>query len=292
MSKLRDYLQLIRFSHTVFALPFALLAAAMVWLGPKPIATFHWKNLLGIVLCMATARAAAMAFNRLVDRRYDALNPRTAERHLPAGRMRLGQVVGLTVIASVGFIASTLLFLPETYVPIAASIPVLLFLLSYSYSKRFTSLSHYWLGAALMLAPPAAWIAAGGPMFHFAPWTLALAVFFWVGGFDIIYACQDASFDRNAGLRSLPARLGIGRALRVAAASHVMMILTLLSIPWFFPAFGTIYYVGIALIGLLLIYEHAIVRPNDLRAVNRAFLHVNSIISLGLFTIGLVDLLW
>ena len=292
MSKLRDYLELIRFSHTVFALPFALLAAAMVWLGPKPIAAFHWKNLLGIVLCMATARAAAMAFNRLVDRRYDAQNPRTAGRHLPAGRMRLGQVVGLTVIASSGFIASTLLFLPETYIPIAASIPVLLFLLSYSYAKRFTSLAHYWLGAALMLAPPAAWIAAGGPIFHFAPWLIALAVFFWVGGFDIIYACQDASFDRKAGLRSLPARWGIARALRIAAASHVLMVITLLTIPLAFPPFGPIYYTGIGLIACLLIYEHAIVRPDDLSAVNRAFLHVNSVVSLGLFVIGVADLLW
>jgi len=159
---LRHLLELIRFSHTVFALPFALLAAAMAWaanLRDHPPVPFRWFDLLGILLCMVFARSAAMAFNRLADRRLDAINPRTQTRHLATGVLSTGSVVLFTAVCSLGFVAGTLLFLPPNPIPLRASLPVLAFLFGYSYAKRFTVLSHFWLGAALMLAPLAAWVA-------------------------------------------------------------------------------------------------------------------------------------
>jgi 4-hydroxybenzoate polyprenyltransferase len=193
---------LIRFSHTVFALPFALLAAVLAWRETP----FRYRDLLGVLLCMVFARSAAMAFNRLVDRRIDAENPRTARRHLPAGLLSVPSVVLLTILCSAAFAASTLVFLPNTW-PVILSAPVLLFLLGYSYAKRFTVWCHYWLSAALMLSPLATWIALTGGL-TLTPALLAGAVFFWVGGFDIFYACQDVDFDRAKGLNSIPARWG------------------------------------------------------------------------------------
>ena len=211
----REYLDLVKFHHTLFALPFALLGAALAAWSPD-----GWRgrvqDWLGILLCMATARSAAMAFNRLVDRDYDAMNPRTAGRHLPAGRLRAPSVALFTAACALGFIASTLLFLPNR-LPLFLSVPVLLWLLGYSYTKRFTSLAHFWLGASLSFAPVAAWIALRGDI-AWPPVLLALAVLFWVAGFDIIYACQDVAFDRQAGLKSVPNRLGIPLALRIAAS--------------------------------------------------------------------------
>ena len=186
INTIRNFLELIRFSHTVFALPFALLAAAMAW--SKPGSVFRPMDLVGIVLCMVFARSAAMAFNRLVDRRIDAANPRTASRHIPAGLLSVPAVTAFTVICSAAFIASTLIFLPRQ-LPLQLSVPVLLFLLGYSYAKRFTSLCHYWLSAALMMSPIAAWIAVRDE-FAVEPALLAAVIFFWVGGFDILYACQ------------------------------------------------------------------------------------------------------
>jgi len=200
--------------------------------------------------------------------------------------------VALTVVSSLCFIAATLLFLPETWVPIAASVPLLLFLFGYSYAKRFTALAHYWLGAALMLSPWAAWIATGGPIWAPGPILLGLAVLLWVGGFDIIYACQDVDFDRKAKLRSIPAKFGIRGALRIAAGSHLAMVLVLLLIPSVYPSFGLVFYIGVGVIALVLVYEHLLVSPDDLRRVGRAFFHVNAVVSMGLLVIGLVDLLW
>lgn len=287
-------LEMIRFSHTLFALPFALLAAAMAWSAnatADPAIPFRWQDFLGIIVCMAFARSAAMAFNRLVDRSIDAANPRTAGRHLPAGILSTATVTAFTVVCSVGFIGGTLLFLPGNPIPVAASVPVLLFLLGYSFAKRFTALAHFWLGMALMLAPLAAWVAIR-PVFDWAPVLLALAVMFWVAGFDILYACQDFEFDRSRRLHSVPARFGVGPALRIAAICHFAMVLFLLAIPSVFPAFGPIYFSGIAAIGLLLAYEHWLVRPDDLSRVNQAFFHVNAVVSLGLAAIGIVDLFW
>jgi len=278
---------MIRFSHTLFALPFALLAAAMAW---WEVGRFRWQELIGILVCMVFVRSAAMAFNRLADRRIDAMNPRTAMRHLPAGALSVGSVVAFTIVSSVGFIAGTLLFLPN-WLPLAASVPVLTFLLGYSFTKRFTALAHFWLGAALMLAPLAAWVAICGEIFVWPPVLLGAAVMLWVAGFDMIYACQDVEFDRKMRLRSVPARFGTAGALRLAAACHAGTIGLLASLPLVYDGFRTIYLVGVAAIAGLLIYEHCLVRPDDLSRVNRAFFHVNAIVSLGLLAVGLIDLL-
>ena len=284
----RELLGLVRFSHTLFALPFALLGAALAARDGS-----HWRarptDWLGIVACMATARTAAMAFNRLVDRRIDAANPRTAMRHLPTGRLSIGAVVALTVGSSLLFVASTLLFLPRNPLPLYLSVPILTWLLGYSYAKRFTPLAHYWLGVALMLAPMAAWIAIRGSI-AWPPGWLGLAVFFWVGGFDVIYACQDADFDREVGLHSLPARLGVAGALRLAAGSHAAAVGCLVGLGLSYPL-GALYYVGVGAVAALLIYEHTIVRPGDLGRVNVAFFRVNVAISVGLLAVGVADLL-
>ena len=290
---LQPFLELIRFSHTLFALPFALLAAAMAWaanLRSDPPLDFRWQEAAGILVCMVTARSAAMAFNRLVDRRLDALNPRTAGRHLPRGALSVSAVAAFTVVCALGFVAGTLLFLPRNVIPLAAAAPVLAFLFGYSFAKRFTALAHFWLGAALMLAPLAAWVALR-PVWDLSPVLLGGAVLFWVAGFDIIYACQDYEFDRQMRLRSVPARLGVARALRAAAACHFAMLLLLVALPWAYPAFGAIYAAGIAALAVLLIYEHWIVRPDDLSRVNQAFFTVNAIVSLGLLAVGVADLL-
>jgi 4-hydroxybenzoate polyprenyltransferase len=282
----REFLDLVKFHHTLFALPFALLGAALAAWSPD-----GWRgrvqDWLGILVCMTTARSAAMAFNRLVDRDYDVLNPRTASRHLPTGRLSVRSVASFTAACSLGFIASTLLFLPNRW-PLVLSVPVLLWLLGYSYTKRFTTLAHFWLGASLSLAPIAAWIALRGRI-AWPPILLALAVLFWVSGFDIIYACQDVDFDRRVGLKSVPNRLGIPWALRLAAACHALMVVSLIGLGICYPL-GRIYLGGVAAVACLLIYEHALVRPDDLTRVNLAFFHVNVIISMGLLVVGLADL--
>ena len=289
---IRRLLELIRFSHTLFALPFALLAAAMAWAAnarATPPEPFRWLDLLGILVCMVFARSAAMAFNRLADRRFDALNPRTRMRHLPAGTLGLVSVAAFTALCSLGFVAGTLLFLPRNPIPLEASLPVLLFLFGYSFAKRFTVLSHFWLGAALMLAPLAAWVAIRGEL-AWAPVLLGAAVLFWVAGFDIIYACQDFEFDVQMRLRSVPAKLGVAGALRCAAACHLATVVLLLLTPLAYDGFHAIYISGVAAIGLLLAYEHWLVRPDDLSRVNQAFFHVNAVVSIGLLAIGVIDL--
>jgi len=285
-------LELIRFSHTLFAMPFALLAAAMAWSAnyrAKPSVPFRWLDLVGILVCMAMARSAAMAFNRLADRKIDAQNPRTQMRHLPAGTLSTTNVVVFTIVCSLGFVAGTLFFLPTNWLPLYASLPVLAFLFGYSFAKRFTIFSHFWLGAALMAAPVAAWVAIRAEL-AWAPLLLGTAVLLWVAGFDMIYACQDFEFDKRMRLRSVPARFGITKALRLAAICHLLMVGLLLSIPLVYDGFGAIYLSGIGLIGVLLIYEHWLVRPDDLSRVNQAFFHINAIVSIGLLVIGAVDL--
>jgi 4-hydroxybenzoate polyprenyltransferase len=337
----RHFLSLIRFSHTIFALPFALLAALMAWrlrgvevqqaqeqllarVYPWPPSNsdstfihdtymdfsgvrltfdgmfegrllWRWQEIVGILLCMVTARSAAMAFNRLADRRLDAANPRTAGRHLPAGTLTAGQVTAFAIACSAAFVASTLLFLPNR-LPLYLSLPVLAFLLGYSYAKRFTSLAHFWLGAALAMSPVAAWIAIRGmevmenPRDLLPALVLGAAVWTWVAGFDIIYACQDFEYDRGAGLHSVPVQWGVAGALRLAAACHFATIGLLALLPVAFPPLGAIFWVGVAAVAVLLVYEHALVRPDDLARVNTAFFNVNAVISLGLLAVGTVDL--
>lgn len=342
-------LSLIRFSHTIFALPFALMAAVMAWwlrtieqfyvfagdpilfsnttisFGPftfawpgggrmlYPVPTTHvyldegeqltrflgvirWQELLGILLCMVFARSAAMAFNRLVDRKIDAENPRTAGRHIPAGILSAKLVAVFAAVCGLAFVASTLLFLPNR-LPLYSSVPVLLFLLGYSLTKRFTSLAHFWLGAALAMSPVAAWIAIRGEAVIAAPsdllpaLVLGGAVLTWVAGFDILYACQDYEFDREAKLHSVPVWLGVAGALRLAAASHALTVLFLAALPVVYPPLGGLYYLGIALVAGLLFYEHWLVKPSDLDRVNIAFFNVNAVISLGLLLMTCIDLL-
>jgi len=286
---LRDFLSMIRFSHTVFALPFALLGALLAWQD----APFQWLQLAGILACMVLARSAAMAFNRLADRRIDAQNPRTAGRHLATGKLSFGSVLLFTMICSLGFIAATTLFLlnePPNWWPLALSLPVLIFIGAYSLTKRFTSLAHFWLGSSLMLAPLAAWIAIRGTIALETPLVLGLAVLFWVSGFDILYACQDHDFDVRAKLHSVPARFGIRNSLRIALACHLMMLVALLSLYFVSPHLGMIYLLGLLLIALLVGYQHWLVRPDDLSRVNRAFFQVNGVISVGLLVIVAIDL--
>ncbi|WP_428305931.1 UbiA-like polyprenyltransferase [Lacipirellula sp.] len=342
LQTIRHFLSLIRFSHTLFALPFALLAALMAWrmqaienpapafdpynlktysIGAGSTQTFihdpylnilgfqiipfdwpgsskfqiRWQELVGILLCMVFARSAAMAFNRLVDRKLDALNPRTAGRHIPAGLLSAGQVTFFAIACSAGFVASTLLFLPNR-LPLYLAVPVLAFLCGYSYAKRFTSLAHFWLGVALAMSPIAAWIAIRGetvarhPADLLPAIVLGAAVAAWVAGFDIIYACQDFAYDREAKLHSIPVRLGVAGALRLAAGCHFVTIALLALLPLIYPPFGGLWWAGVASVAALLVYEHALVRPDDLARVNTAFFNVNAIISLGLLVVGTVDL--
>ena len=283
-----DWLGLIRFSHTVFALPFALMAAVLAWRAVDADAAKIAWDLLGVTLCMALARAAAMAFNRLVDRNQDAANPRTASRHIPAGVLSPAAVAAFTEACCAGFVAATLLFLPNRW-PLYLSLPVLAWLLGYSLAKRFTWLCHWWLSVALALAPVAAWLAVAGTVDPPALW-LAAAVTLWVGGFDILYSCQDAAFDRAAGLNSVPARFGVPRALKIAAAGHLACGFALIGL-WFSADLGWAFGAGAIGVCGLLIYEHALVKPDDLSRVGRAFFTVNAVISVGLLAALGADLL-
>lgn len=331
----RDYLGLVRFSHTLFALPFALLGAAMaVALNlrePPPVGPVYprWTDFLGILLCMVFARSAAMAFNRLADRKIDALNPRTAGRHLPSGRLRVKSVVIFVCVCSAGFVLSTLLFLPNL-VPVLFSVPVLLFLFGYSYAKRWTVAVHLWLGAALGLSPLAAWLvfrsddllglAFVGPAFFdsplWAPVFLGLAVMFWTAGFDIIYALQDADIDSRFHVFSLPGTWGLRAVMRIVGLLQGIMVVALLLIPFAFPLFGAVWYVAVALVFIMLCVERWVVVPPDVIAdpvnyflkkwsgypvhsfdpgldfdrINFAFFHMNWIISVGLLVFGVADL--
>jgi 4-hydroxybenzoate polyprenyltransferase len=298
-TRIQHFLALIRFSHTLFALPFALIAALMAWTAnvrSEPPVHFRWKEVVGILLCMVFARSAAMAFNRIVDRRFDAANPRTATRHIPAGILDLRQVTIFAVFCSAAFVAATLLFLPNR-LPLYLSLPVLAFLLGYSYTKRFTALAHFWLGAALMLAPICAWIAIRGeavianPLDLLPAAVLGGAVLLWVAGFDIIYSTQDADFDRQHNLHSLPARLGIAKALLIAALCHLGAVVLLLALPLVYSYLGWIYWTGVVAIAGLLVYEHALARSMDLGRINQAFFQVNVVIGLGLLAVVTLELM-
>ena len=305
--RLRTFLELVRFSHTIFALPFAIIAALIAirwggdWVGEEGLSPTSpaglARGVAGIVLCMVTARTAAMAFNRMVDRTIDAANPRTASRHLPRGDVGVGEVLLLVVVSSAAFIASTLIFLPN-WLPLVLSVPVLAWLLGYIYDKRFTMLAHVWLGAALGFAPVAAWIALRGqtllrdPVDILPAAILGVAVMAWVAGFDIIYACQDAAFDAAHGLQSIPARLGVPRALRLAKWFHLVTMLLLSALPLVVPELGWIYWIAYAAIAALLVWEHSLVRPDDLSRVNQAFFSANAVIGLILLAAIAADLWW
>ena len=285
--RLRTYLELVRFSHTVFALPLATLAALVAWQH----APFQWLHLLGFLVCMVAARTAAMAFNRLVDAPLDAANERTAARHLPAGLVSRREVLQLTIASGAAFLIGTLLFWPNVW-PLLLGPPTLAWLLGYSLAKRFTPLCHYWLGVALGLSPLATHIAITGHVADLSLWApawLGLGIAAWVGGFDILYACQDEAFDRASGLRSIPADLGRRRAFWVARVSHALAALAF-ALFGVAAGFGFVYFAGLVLIAGLLAYEHAIVSPNDLSRVGVAFFTLNAVVSFGLLMLGAIDL--
>jgi 4-hydroxybenzoate polyprenyltransferase len=268
-----DYGRMIRFSHSVFALPFALAAVALAARGHGVTA----RQVFWIVVAMVTARSAAMGFNRLADRALDAENPRTARRELPRGLLGTREVGVFVVLSAVGFVLSAAMLNPLC---LALSPVALAIVLGYSYTKRVTAASHLVLGLALGVAPVGAWLAVRG---HFAlpPLILGLAVLFWVAGFDTIYACQDVDFDRERGLYSLPARLGVGSSLTVARGMHVVAVLLLLLLFAVAPL-HPLYLVGVLGVAALLAWQHSLVRADDLSRVMPAF-NLNGWVSLGYF---------
>ena len=273
---------MIQFEHTIFALPFAFMGAVLAARGLPP-----WSRTACVLLAMVGARSAAMTFNRLVDQPYDARNPRTAHRPLVTGSLSRRFAWGFLLAASGLFVAAAALLNRLT---LALSLPVLGLVLGYSYAKRFTWATHFLLGAALGCAPLGAWIAVRGEI-DLAPSILGLAVLCWTAGFDIIYSCQDAEFDREADLHSIPRRWGIPMALSFARGLHFLMVLGLLGVGHLL-SLGTLFHLAIAGTAALLIYEHSLVRANDLSRANRAFFTVNGYVSVFLFLMTLADLRW
>jgi 4-hydroxybenzoate polyprenyltransferase len=271
---------LVKFSHTLFALPFALAAVVLA----LPLAEVTWLKVALIVLCIASARTAAMAFNRLVDRDIDAQNPRTKDREIPRGALSVGFVRGLVLVSCLVFVGGAALLgrLPLLLSPLALGLA-----LGYSYVKRFSSLCHLVLGAALAFAPGGAWIGLGAPMSS-APWLLVFAVASWVAGFDVIYSLQDESFDRDAGLFSIPSRLGTVGALWVSALLHVVTVACLIGVGLSLGR-GIAYFAGTLLVAGILVYEHMLVKPNDLSKIDKAFFDLNGYVSVGFFLCALAD---
>jgi len=286
IERLRDYGRLIRFSHTVFALPFALSSVALAWPAHPPTA----GTLLWILVAMVGARSAAMGFNRLADRKFDALNPRTSAWELPQGTVKVPEAVLLTLVSSLIFIyaAYRLNFLCFTLSPLALTI-----VFFYSLTKRFTWTSHLFLGLALSLAPVGAWLAVAGSRPDAAelatPLFLGLAVLFWLTGFDVIYSLQDREFDLAQGLYSIPARFGVAAALRLSSLFHLCTEI-FLALVGLAAQLGIIYWLGFAAVSAILFWEHRIVTPTDLSRVNRAFFDFNAYVSVGYFLIILGDI--
>jgi 4-hydroxybenzoate polyprenyltransferase len=273
---------MIQFEHTLFALPFALLGAVLAVRGIPEAGKLGW-----IVLAMVGARSAAMTFNRLADHAYDARNPRTSGRPLVTGALSRRFAWGFLLSACALFLFSAARLNRLAFL---LSFPVLALVLAYSYAKRFTWGTHFLLGASLGCAPLGAWIAVRGDI-RAAPVILGLAVLLWAAGFDIIYACQDTDFDRHAGLHSVPRRWGVGRALLLSRLLHVMMVAALLLVGGIL-GLGPLYHAGVVGTGALLVYEHSLVRADDLSRVNRAFFTVNGTVSILLFLTTLADLRW
>ena len=262
LNKFETYLSFVRFSHSVFALPFALTGALLAWRDHP----FTWDQIAWIVLCMASARSAAMAFNRVVDARYDALNPRTAMRELPRGAMSRREAILFVTTSSIVFLfgASRLSTLCFVLAPIALAV-----VFWYSLAKRVTSFTQLFLGLAMAVAPVGGWIAAGGRA-GLEPWLLGLGIGLWVGGFDILYACQDVEFDRGHGLRSIPARFGVARAIGLSRMMNVCAVVTMASL-WLAARLPATYLAGVACVAVLLFYEQSLVRPDELSQVKKAF---------------------
>jgi 4-hydroxybenzoate polyprenyltransferase len=319
MNTVKNYLSLIKFSHTIFAMPFALIGFFLAiaygqhlgWKTPDEFLqgnfyvhprmsndSLAFKLMRGsnpwelipvyfflVLICMITARSAAMAFNRYLDRRWDALNPRTAIREIPKGIITPKNALVFTIISCVLFIATTFFINRICFYlsPVALAV-----VLGYSYTKRFTPLCHLVLGLGLSLAPIGAYLAVTG-VFHWLPILFSLAVIFWVSGFDIIYALQDEEFDRSNQLYSIPAWLGKAKALRVSEVLHLLSVAAVVAAGrW--GGFGWLYWIGVLVFGGMLLYQHSIVKPHDLRRVNLAFMTANGIASVVFAAFVIVDL--
>ena len=284
-SKIASYASLIRFSHTIFALPFALASMTLAW--PKHPVTL--RSFLWILLAMVGARSAAMGFNRLADRKFDALNPRTQGWELPQGVVKVWEASLLTAVMSLLFIfaAYQLSWLCFFLAPVALAV-----LFFYSLTKRFTWTSHLFLGLALAIAPIGAWLAVAGPAIHLTelatPLLLGFAVLFWLAGFDVIYSLQDREFDQRQGLYSIPVRFGVAIALRLSSFFHLLTII-FLALVGVTAATGFIYWIGFGAVVIVLIWEHRLVTPDDLSRINRSFFDYNAYVSLGYLVTTLAD---
>jgi 4-hydroxybenzoate polyprenyltransferase len=288
--KLRLFASDIKIHHTVFAMPWAILSAALA--GRMTPGSLTVGKISLVIICMVTARTVAMAANRIFDAELDAKNPRTARRALPSGSLSRRFVAMLLVVCSLGFIAATsaFWFFYRNPWPAALSIPVLMYLCAYPFMKRFTRLCHYYLGVALALAPVCAWVAVVGRL-NWPPVVMFVIVAAWTAGFDIIYACQDYASDVANGVFSVPAKLGIARALWVSRATHLLAAIMLIVLGHIVPQFETFYFLGAGLAIGLLIIEQSLVRSDDLSKVNLSFFTINGIISILLGTLGIVDLI-
>ncbi|OJW84621.1 MAG: 4-hydroxybenzoate octaprenyltransferase [Bacteroidetes bacterium 46-16] len=285
--KVRNYLSLIKFSHTVFAMPFAMIGFTLAWFKYHPDKELNWLSLLiKVILCMVFARSAAMAFNRYLDRKYDALNPRTAKREVPAGIIKAEHALTFTIVNSVLFIATTWFINPACFYLSIVAIFVILF---YSYTKRFTALCHIVLGIGLSLSPIGAFLAVN-EHFELVPVLFSLSVITWVSGFDIIYALQDEEFDRANKLHSIPAALGTGNALAVSTLLHIFSAGFVIYAGIIGP-FHWLYWAGAAFYVAMLIYQHALVKPGDLSKVNMAFANTNGIASVIFAAFTIISLL-
>jgi 4-hydroxybenzoate polyprenyltransferase len=274
LQKLKTTLGMIKFEHTLFALPFAFLGAVLAANGLP-----EWWQILCITVAMVGARSAAMTFNRIVDRDIDAANPRTANRELPSGKLSVG-------FAWVFFFVSVGLFFLAAYslnwLTLALSPVALISVLGYSYAKRFTAFAHLLLGWALAISPTAAWIAVRGTIDSEVPLLLSLFVLMWTAGFDVLYACQDYEFDKKAGLHSIPARFGIKNSLRISRLFHAQAFIVLLLL-FFVTELGWLALAGVVAVAVLMIYQHTLVKPNDLSRMNAAFFTTNAFVSVILF---------
>jgi 4-hydroxybenzoate polyprenyltransferase len=262
MTKFTTYLSFVRFSHSVFALPFALTGALLAWRDHP----FSWSQVAWIVVCMVSARSAAMGFNRLVDARHDALNPRTSMREIPRGAMTRREAMVFVIVSSMLFIygASRLNTACLVLAPVALAI-----VFWYSLAKRYTAYTQLFLGLAMAVAPVGGWIAAGGGAGP-EPWLLGLAIGLWVGGFDILYACQDLEFDRGHGLFSIPTRFGVSRSILLSRSMHVAAVGAMAAL-WRVADLPALYLVGVGIVAVLLTYEQSLVSDDDLSQVKKAF---------------------
>lgn len=288
IDRLRNYARLVRFSHTVFALPFALASIALAW----PTHPVTLRGLAWILVAMAGARTAAMGFNRLVDRKFDALNPRTQGWELPQGIVTIREAVLLTLAASLLFVFAAYQLNTICFILSPVALAIVFF---YSLTKRFTWTSHLFLGVALSLAPVGAWLAVSDVPIGLEelkiPSFLGLAVLFWLAGFDIIYSLQDREFDRRRGLKSVPVRFGIAGALRLSAFFHFCTAVFLALVGLAAQA-GFAYWIGFAAVAAILFWEHRIVTPTDLSRINRAFFDFNAYVSIGYLLAIVTDVVW